>query len=493
MITDHIQALKKDNDPIAQFSAVQSLLGITQQHENDDNDEREDVNISIDDPRYRWLASPARGATIDSLFKQDQFYGSEVERSEVAASSSSSLDSLVFGAIPPRSLSVVFERLCSRGAFANITGKKKAAFYDIGSGDGIACVTAAMLMPFTKVAGYEILPSLVELSQEKAIQYNELASGLGDDVVSSIDFQLEDCRLADWSDGRVVLANAPCFDHALMDTLGERADCLEPGSIFVVVGRTLSSENMELVDRVCLPANGLGMYGEPSMDDEEDEEDEKDEDEDDDEDGVASRAGLFTFNVYQRILNNDDQNESSSSSCDIFLPSITDNSIQETLREKGAFRNIMEIVSNEKHADKTRATATFLLRSSMTSHPSSRVMLDLNILDMIFTLLKKESSLMLRVCGVLLLSELSTTRRGQHAIMQHDEARSALHLVIDEEHSPAAVVAAGIEIFHNLSSGRLGCTFLNVEYQKVRSDLLKLDDAGSGRAKSVIEKLDRMW
>ena len=100
---------------------------------------------------------------------------------------------------------------------------------------------------------------------------------------------------------------------------------------------------------------------------------------------------------------------------------------------------------------------------------------------------------MLRVCGVLLLSELSTTRRGQHAIMKHDEARSALQLVIDEEHSPAAVVAAGIEIFHNISSGRLGCTFLNVNYQKVRNDLLKLNDAGSGRATSVIEKLDRIW
>ena len=490
----HVKSLAS-TDMNTRVSALQSLFGSMQQEPlnnvDDDDDDDDDNNIStidsifVDDPRYTWSVSSAKGAAIDVLFEESHLVTSEQERETVAAESSSSPDALVYGCVPPRSLSALFERLLSKGALRNVvSGSQTSSFYDLGSGDGLVCMSAAMLLPFTNVVGYEILPSLVDLSKRRAILYAEISAGLSD-TTESIDFVLDDCRNADWSSGRVIFANAPCYDHALMDVIGEQAEKMMPGAMFVSLGQRVESEHLELVDQVLLPANGLGKYGEPvDVDDDsaqssmtagaaaefEDEE---------------NAAGLFTFNVYQRIVDSDNL----SSSCDIVLSSVTDNEMHQTLRSEGAFAPVMEIMTSSQHSDKARATATLLLRSCMVSHPSMRHMLELRVLDTIFDIMGVENSMMLQVCGVLLLSELSTTRHGQNAMLTDDRMQYAMNIMLDESVSSAPVVAAGVEIAHNLSSGRRGCEFL--ASSQVRQSLLQLED--DGRASDVVERMDRQW
>ena len=207
------------------------------------------------------------------------------------------------------------------------------------------------------------------------------------------------------------------------------------------------------------------------------------EDDEDDEDD-ASADGLFTFNVYQRV------HVDGIDASDVLLPSMTDSACQQSLRTENAFQSIMDIVISSKHDDKARATSILLLRECMTSHPSARQMLELGVLDTIFEIMNPASSTMLQVCGVLLLNELSTTRHGQIHMLKDSRMKDAMTNMLNETISSAPVVAAGVEIAHNLSSGRLGCAFLN-QTTGVKDGLLALED--DGRAADVVERMERKW
>tara|TARA_B100000780_G_scaffold278029_1_gene250265 strand:+ start:87 stop:1646 length:1560 start_codon:yes stop_codon:yes gene_type:complete len=505
-IPSHIKVLKTQKQDLpATFSAIQSLFAITQQ-ESTLNETKID-KITTEDPLYTWSVSPAKGATIDALFQATQPASSQIERETIATESSSDPEALVYGCVPPRSLSTLFDRLTSKGILRNFTSSTPATFYDLGSGDGLACFTAAMLLPFQKIVGYEILPSLIEVAHLRAQEYSQIAEGLGD-TADTVDFHLQDCRYVDWSDGSVIFANAPCFDHALMDVLGEKVEHLTPGTLFISLGQRIQSEHLELIDQILLPANGLGMYGEPSLDgaehdadspfatmggtsssttesefDDDDDDDQDDQDDEDDEDD-ASADGLFTFNVYQRV------HVDGIDASDVLLPSMTDSACQQSLRTENAFQSIMDIVISSKHDDKARATSILLLRECMTSHPSARQMLELGVLDTIFEIMNPASSTMLQVCGVLLLNELSTTRHGQIHMLKDSRMKDAMTNMLNETISSAPVVAAGVEIAHNLSSGRLGCAFLN-QTTGVKDGLLALED--DGRAADVVERMERKW
>jgi methylase of polypeptide subunit release factors len=472
-----IAALKMTNEKSCIASRVQALFS----HVGDEQKVPESIHMN--DERYTWSVSPAKGMAIDSIFKQKSTAGSEEEREQVSKETSSSLDSLVFGSVPPRSLSALFDRLRSLGLLNQV--KEEQIMYDLGSGDGLVCVTCAMLHPFTKVTGYEIIPSLVTASQQRAEDFKLLSSGL-EDTVETIDFRLGDCRQSNWSDGHVILANAPCFDGELMNILGDRTKDLAPGSLFISIGRSMQSEYLELVDQVCLPANGLGVYGEPLNDEEEVGSigammNNGNEDNEDEEMNVSN--GLFTFNIYQRILDNHDE---LSSCCDVLVPSITDSPTQSIMRSEGIFSNIMNIISDSENDDKARASSTLLLKACMTSHPSARQMLQNGVLDTIFRIMDKENSMMLQVCGVLLLSELSVTRFGQVSMIKDDRMLRALIGMLDEKNSSPPVVAAAVEIAYNISSFKLGCDFLNGS-PLVNASLSVIND--DGRAKSVCQRI----
>ena len=135
----------------------------------------------------------------------------------------------------------------------------------------------------------------------------------------------------------------------------------------ISLGQRIQSEHLELIDQILLPANGLGMYGEPSLDgaehdadspfatmggtsssttesefDDDDDDDQDDQDDEDDEDD-ASADGLFTFNVYQRV------HVDGIDASDVLLPSMTDSACQQSLRTENAFQSIMDIVISSKH------------------------------------------------------------------------------------------------------------------------------------------------
>ena len=123
----------------------------------------------------------------------------------------------------------------------------------------------------------------------------------------------------------------------------------------------------------------------------------------------------------------------------------------------------------------------------MTSHASARELVALGVLETIFTVMAPENAMMLQVCGVLLLSELSTTRHGQLAMLSDARLKDTMTVLLDESQSSAPVVTAGVEIAHNLSEFKRGCDFLN-DGGRIRQRLSVLND--DGRAKSVCERMD---
>ena len=75
-------------------------------------------------------------------------------------------------------------------------------------------------------------------------------------------------------------------------------------------------------------------------------------------------------------------------------------------------------------------------------------------------------------------------------MLKDSRMKDAMTNMLNETISSAPVVAAGVEIAHNLSSGRLGCAFLN-QTTGVKDGLLALED--DGRAADVVERMERKW
>jgi hypothetical protein len=56
----------------------------------------------------------------------------------------------------------------------NYGGFPHGAFYDLGSGTGKGCLAAALLYPFDKIGGIEILDGLYNVSVELSEAYQKI-------------------------------------------------------------------------------------------------------------------------------------------------------------------------------------------------------------------------------------------------------------------------------------------------------------------------------
>jgi len=146
-------------------------------------------------------------------------------------------------------------------------------FIDLGSGTGRGVLAAAMLMPFRRLIGIEILEGLHEAAiqaktrfdllkdQNKQVAQTEQeenggskngssASGSGG-VTSSSDQSIEFIHASfldlDWSEADVVLANSTCFDEQLMDAIAEQAKDLKEGSIIITLTKQLHASYLKLI------------------------------------------------------------------------------------------------------------------------------------------------------------------------------------------------------------------------------------------------------
>ncbi len=474
-------------------------------------------NVGLDAEAYRWHAAPERGMLLDKMFvngmdNATEATPSEAERAGVHTKSDVTLDALTFGQVPPRAVSTILNRIRMIGgekSARSILDDREGVFVDLGSGDGITCASAAMCAPFREAIGVEIVPSLHARAQSVAEVWNESVIGAGPSFenIGKLKFSLGDARHVDWhTEASVVFANAPCFDAPLMHVLSQQAAQLQPGALFVTVGKPLRSEFFDLIDQVRLPANGLGMFGEPGdcssemahasggyeegLLDPEDEE--------------AIAAGLFTFNVYQRIMDDD---------CDRvkdndwnMLPVFTDTVSQQTIRETSCIPLMVDILKDSGNDVTERATAALALRSCLESSPSVRQSLRAGIVSAAFGLLHDHGNAMpLQVCGVLLLNSLSVHRVGQVAMLGNDDdnvqaaLRNSLTRMLLKGDVPAAVVDAGVETLYNLSSSPEGCALISSTdgiYDRL-TQLSKsaggVDDTMSARAQATCDQLRMDW
>lgn len=124
-------------------------------------------------------------------------------------------------------------------------------FYDLGSGSGIALLTAHLLHPFARSVGVEVLAPLHELAVG---QRDRFVAALGDEVAGRpVELRLEDLRTTDLRDADVVLGHWVCFDDAVMPAIEERLATLRPGARVLVASKWLSSEALEVVSSVDYP------------------------------------------------------------------------------------------------------------------------------------------------------------------------------------------------------------------------------------------------
>ena len=470
------------------------------------------ANIGVSSGEYRWYASPERGMILDQMFASldassghnsyHQLTPSKEERAQVRMDSTSSssvhIDALTFGQIPPRAVSTLFKQIHDLGGMQNELG----TFLDLGSGDGLVSAAAMMCAPFKNALGIEIVPSLYKRSQILAETWNASISGNEPNFkdLGPLSFELADLRESDrYTSASVAFVNAPCFDEPLMHTISQKASQMLPGSLLVSVGKPLRSECFNLVHKVRLPANGLGLFGETENDadptllaaeiellDEEDKE--------------ASAAGLFTFSVYQRTLDDTFNTDAT------MLKAFTDTETQQIIREESCILHMLELLTNpskltsQDECISERAAAALALRSCLESEPSLRESIGAGIVPAAFKLLKEKNVMPLQVCGVLLLSSLSSHCLGQSSMIAHSEdMKESLSYMLLRNDAPTPVVDAGVEVAFNLSSSPEGCNLMK-DMRGIPKKLEQLAKSSGGvdntlpaRSQATCERLEIEW
>lgn len=121
-------------------------------------------------------------------------------------------------------------------------------FYDLGAGDGRAVMTALLLVPFAKVCGIEMLPTLYDYSQQyrqKWSQTDKLPSHFATDKVQFIH---GDYFQVDFSDADIVYINATGLFGEDWDKLVEKFQQLKAHARIITTSRKLESPQFTLVD-----------------------------------------------------------------------------------------------------------------------------------------------------------------------------------------------------------------------------------------------------
>jgi trans-aconitate methyltransferase len=130
-------------------------------------------------------------------------------------------------------------------------------FIDLGSGLGTATLAAAMLFPFRRLVGVELLTGLGDAARKALSRYDaEVRPQLSElHQQQRIEFLDGDLLEVDLSDFDVVFSQAVCFDAELMAKMAARLETLKSGARVVLVGHQLSSSAFTQIDIKVMRAN----------------------------------------------------------------------------------------------------------------------------------------------------------------------------------------------------------------------------------------------
>lgn len=180
-----------------------------------------------------------------SLVQQhfDRLYG-QVPGYEIAIAEKKRLgreeDSTTYGEVIP----AAFQEVMSA-----VTPREGEVFIDLGSGTGKAVFLAAMLFPFRRAVGVELLPGLGDAARQALSRYDaEVRPHLPPEHQrQQLEFIDGDFLQTDLSEVDVLFAHATCYEPQLMQQLTVRLEELKPGARAIIVGPTLQSSAFTLL------------------------------------------------------------------------------------------------------------------------------------------------------------------------------------------------------------------------------------------------------
>jgi precorrin-6B methylase 2 len=125
--------------------------------------------------------------------------------------------------------------------------KPGETFIDMGSGTGIAVLTAAASVALKSAIGVEIVQSLHDAA------LTALGSCRGKLITNDVQFVCADALTYDWQQHDLVFCSLTCFTDEQADAVRQGAEKLRKGSRMLVTSRTLDSTSMRLLRRQDLP------------------------------------------------------------------------------------------------------------------------------------------------------------------------------------------------------------------------------------------------
>ncbi|MFI4937493.1 MAG: hypothetical protein ACHQJ6_03160 [Candidatus Berkiellales bacterium] len=160
---------------------------------------------------------------INALYERDNTYPLAQHAKKQTAQYN---EELTYGEIEPCTL---------LDLLAVVKPKPSARFYDLGSGNGKAALTAKLRYPTLIVRGIEIIPALQQLSEQKCQQLRDLKSFPHFDI----HFICGNFLDQDFLDADIIFINATGFSSALFEQLLTKLLNLKPQTKIIITSKTL--------------------------------------------------------------------------------------------------------------------------------------------------------------------------------------------------------------------------------------------------------------
>jgi trans-aconitate methyltransferase len=157
-------------------------------------------------------------------------------------------DSTTYGEVKPASL---------QDLVSAVSPREGEVFIDLGSGMGQATLLAALLFPFRRVVGVELLTGLGDAARQALSRFEtEIRPQLpAEHQRQRIEFLDGDMLEVDLSEVDVAFAQAPCYEPPLVAQLTAKLEGLKPGARVIIVGHKLQSPEFTLLTLKVMKAN----------------------------------------------------------------------------------------------------------------------------------------------------------------------------------------------------------------------------------------------